>query len=674
MKLLIHWILTFFLLASTVQAFTFTQEKSSPEGVCPRDTTLFISHIKNDAKDPVEITFTNHGTASSWATTVPTGLLLAPEEQKSIYTYTTPTLNTLPGNYNLDLLASSSNEVKTLPLTLSVKDCFNAALTTEENKKAVCPAEITKFEFKLQNTGAYREDYILRVQGSLKDKVSLSEDILSLASGENKKLFAYLTSPKESGEYGFTLIAQGSSGRSIQSINQAVEVRPCYAFKIDINKNTLTFCERTVNQLLLEVENDGTTTNTYNLHIDGPSWASLETDQLTLLPDTRKTVKIIFTPNFGIEGDFISKISVTPQQGETKALTEVHTHITKCHAVHLDLLENNVRVCTNGKEKTYHSLVTNKGTLEKQYTFTLQSPSWITADLSQHFTLQAGEQRNISLLIHPNENVKPGSYDIHLKVNATDESAVTVSDSAVFTVETVDTATCYKPHLTIPYPNLVIYTDSSIVFPVTVQNTGFEKAQYELLLGGSAASFSKLTPAALTLEPGRAETAYIYIAPGSQTRLNTYSLTTTIKLKDNTVLDTQEISLRLTNIKEEATPLEKISTNSPQETISLWNKIKLWFNHAFTPAQETQINNNSELNTTQKFSGHVQKNETLQNSSEKKESVETLTTSTTPFSLSTFITNYRYRILSLIILILVLIILLRIDAHKIFSDEDDDEE
>lgn len=669
LRKLLPLVLLFILLfnLSVTATFTFETTSTSSSALCPRDTGLFVNVVENQNSFSVPFTLTNRGSASSWSTTVPSGFTLAPHERKTIYTYITPTQNALPGNYDVEVIASGAGQTKTARFETKVKDCFQANLGTNDERKTVCPAQVTKFESRLRNTGQYREDYILRVEGQLKDFVSLSEDVVSLSAEESKKVFAYITAPKEAGEYGFSIVAQGSSGRSVQSLNHILVVQPCYDFRLDVANNTFKFCERATQIVPLKVNNLGTTTNTYTLALEGSSWAVLERDAVTLLAGNSATVNLFLNPPFGVEGDFKVKLSVTPERGTRKAVTEFHVNVKKCHAVDITLLEGGkVKVCNNGRERSFDVLIRNSGEVHKQYSFEQQGPRWVSVDLPKLFTLEAGKERKTTIKTNPSQDVKPGRYDTHLKVVATDESAVTVSDTAVFEVETVDTHECYKPVFKTQYKDFVVYLDSSVVLPVTIQNIGLENADYEIVVGGSAASFSKLVPATISVASGRSEVVYVYIAPGAQTKLTNYDLQLSVKLKDSNLLETERLKLRLTNIKEEATPLEQLQEKLPVSIApSLWEKTKTWFREVFAPPKRQLA-----------LSKNVKEDNITKN---KSEGIPVMTGSTTKeLKLKENVYKYRYILLGGSIILLLGIIFVRTDAHKkivgFFGKDDEDDE
>ena len=637
---------------SGVGAFSLDAAGATSAELCPRDTGLFVSSLRNDNPEVMQFTLSRKGSASGWSTTVPTGVVLGPGEQEAVYTYVTPTQGVLPGNYDLEVVAAGAGEVKTSSFGVRVKDCFGAALGTAEPVRNACPGQVVKFEARLRNAGVYREDFIVRVEGPLKEGVSLSDDVVSLASGEAKTVFAYVVAPVVANEYGVSVIASGSSGRSVESLNFVLKVQPCYDFRVEVEEKTAQeFCEATSKVVPLKVVNVGTTTNTFDLRLGGPSWVVLDKNTLTLLAGQSTNLNIVMAPAFGVEGDFKVKVEVIPQRGDQKAVAEVAVRVRKCHDVALQVLEKEVTVCNNGRERSYPVVLKNTGTMEKKYLVTVTGPSWVSADLPGMVELGPGRERNASLRVNPGQSVQPGAYDIVLKVNASDESAVTVSDSAVFVVNAVDTKECYKPLLESQYEDLVVYLDSNVVVPVTVQNRGLEPAEYELVVGGSAATFVSLAPAVVSVDPGRTETVYMYVAPGAGARPGLFDVQVAARLKDSTVLGAKSWRVRLTDVKEDATVIGGAQASEG----SFWSRLKALLKRWFVAPEIVEEVKLQAENESEPVVGNGAKEG----------------------SSSNFFERYRYWILGAIIFVLLIVIIVRTDAHKkvgdFFSEDDDDE-
>jgi len=570
----------FLLVVSTVNAFEIFQESSSSP-LCPRDTGLFVDVIKNSGVSSEDYNINLRGSASGWATTVPKSFVLAPGDSKKVYTYVTPSQNANSGSYILEEVISSSSGTKIAAHTIIVKDCFRVGLTAPFAGQESCPDDNPKYEFTLVNNGEFRETFTLSVEGQLKDAVTLSDKIIILDKGDSKKIIAFLKAPAKDAEYGFTVIAVGSSGSTRNSIPFLLKVNPCYDFKFAVLGDTShSICERSYVVVPLRLENKGTTINAYKINLDGPVWARVERNEFTLLAGESKNFNLVFAPAFGVEGKFNAKLDVVPDRGYSKFSTIFDVAVRKCHGVGVDILDNKGQAC-QGVSSEFKSLIKNSGEVRKSYALSLDAPAW-TSIKEGIITLESKDVKTFDIKALPTSDVKPGVYDVKLDVKSTDDSGIAASDSIKVEVVAVDD--CYKPKLRPLYDNVVVYHDSSVALPVNIENAGVRKATYNLFLSGSSSVFSRLNPDEISVEPGKTETAYLYIAPKTNVKLGKYDARIRLSLKNGPALDSKDIEIEITDVRSRATKINlgtsgedvNASSFSVQESGSFFSGLRNW--------------------------------------------------------------------------------------------------
>jgi len=625
--------------------------------LCPRETSVLVDSLKNTGNTAKTVTLITQGSAASWTATVPQGITLAPGEERAIYTYVTPLSNTPPGSYPFEIMITGDGELKRIPHTIIVKNCFDVNIQSPDVVKEVCPRQVTHYELEFTNTGAYQEDFILRADGLLKDVVTLTENVLTLKQGERKQVDAYLVAPADAGEYGFSVAAQGKSGKSIQTISALLKVNPCYQFDVRQTKQVMSMCEKTTQTIPVLIENKGTVTNKYTLKINGPAWAHADTESFTLASGTQATANVLLDPGYGIKGDENIMLEVSPERGDQKAVTTLHVNVRQCHGVAVHIDQKEARTCTDNVARSVPVTIQNTGEGTKQYALKKTGPGWVTMHSPDTLTLKPGEKKELTLTLQVSQDIAPKTYPVTVSATATDESGVTAKDHAAVDVQVDNAATCYAPALTVPYNDLVIFNDASVTLPVHIQNSGRETAVYQILVTGAAAAFTKLNPAVLTVHPGSTETAYMYIAPGPQTALAQYDVDIGVKLDKGDILTSKKITMRVTDKPEEATRLE---TSVRPVTQTAWERFKNWIYARVVP----------------------QKQETAQQP-EKKNTQEPTVVAKIPVTISWSGIKekgyaYRYYLLSAIILLLFIILGSRFGvwgkAVDFFLEEDEAED
>src|SRR3989338_5201144 len=588
----------FLLILSIVNAVEITPQGLS-DNLCPRETGRFTHIIKNDNNLVKEYTINLKGSASSWATVVPSGFILSAGEQKTVFTYITPSQSAEPGTYNLQIEASAADDTKTVSHDVVVKNCYSVSLSALPNSKTSCPNDPIQYSITLTNNGEYSETFRLSLNGNLAPRASLSDNLLVLGKKESKTILLFVNSPVDPSDYVLTLISESESGRVRESLPIFLNVNSCYDFNLKVSgNNTYNLCDRSYVVIPLNLKNSGTTLNSYKINIDGPVWVRVEKNEFVLKDQEARTFNLIFAPNYGSAGDYGIRLTVVPEKGNAKSVTDFGITVRKCHSVDVKFLYDKVDAC-KGAVNNYEALITNDGEVKKSYRLELEAPSWIVLDEKDRvFTLDPKEQKKVVVKASPIDSVKDQEYDVKLRAVATDDSSVSANDIDELSIDVKDAENCYKPSIETKYTNLVVYYDSSTAVPIEIKNNGVRKAEFSLFLSGNAATFSTLAPSAVSIDPGRSEIVYIYVAPNINVKLGSYDSVVSLNVKNGPLLTTKKFNIEITNVKEKTTqiaqPLKTSLDNGkkPVDEISYWQKFKSFIRKAFVSEEERiQFNN-----------------------------------------------------------------------------------
>lgn len=583
------WILiifNIFLVASIVFSSGFeykTLESSS--ALCPRESGLYKDLIKNTDAVSKQYAVSLSGSASSFSTVFPNNFILAPGESKEIYSYATPKTETQPGNYDLKINFASGSDVNLISHIVVVKDCYGLIFAVDSSKVSVCPNEISRFELTLKNNGEYSETYNLEVAGPLSDRVSLSDKQVILNKGEIKKIIAFVNTPADSGEFGFSVNVDTASKRAKASLPLFVDVKPCFDFGFSVRseKTSYEVCDRTVTQVQFKIENKGTTRNEFDLEVEGPVWARLSRNSLGLLPNEVRFVDMYIAPDFGVSGDYKIKINLVPKKGNLRASSNLDVKVNKCSGVDLQVNSKNIKAC-KGVANDFEVKVVNTGELEKTFQAALDGPEWITFNSVPQFNLKSGAERTLIIRAQPKEDLSEENYKLKIGVKAGDESSVIAHDEEELNLEVVGINECYKPSLSSEYTNAVIYYDSNVPIPVTITNNGNRRADYSLFLTGNAANFVRLSPSTLKLDAGKSDTVLLYVAPDVNTELGKYNAILTLNLLNGPMLESKEFNFEITGTKEKSLTLNLENNTTAESPVA---KAKNYF----FKAKEFAINN-----------------------------------------------------------------------------------
>jgi len=553
--------------------------------VCPRSTGLFADVIQNNGDEILDVSVSSSGSAAVFATTVPTGFVLMPGQIKNIYTYITPMSSVDSGSYSLILSANANGISNGINHDVLVKDCYDYSFVANDVQKNVCPCDSEKFSFVVTNNGEYSESYLLGVDGSYKSRVVLSQNTLTLAPGESKEIFAYVQSDcEDQGEYGFSVIVDPINGKAIKSQNVKFIVDACYDFDVNTERDLINMCEHSQESVQINVKNDGSTTNDYNLKVDGPIWANLDANKLQISPGAEKTVTLELVPDYGVEGSFQITFSAVPEKGNVQAVNIFNVNVKKCYDVSVMIEKDADRIC-NALENTYNVVVRNQGEYAKDFFVDVSGPAWASLDETS-LSLVAGEEKQITLSVAPSYDVEAKEYPITISVSAKDSAKIASSDE--ITIETVTREDCYDASLNVEKDSVKVYYDSTATVPVVVDNRGADMASYSLDVSGTASNFVYLNPSVVEVAAGASEVVYLYIAPSNKVNNGDYSATVTVRLDDTTIMASDSVNVKITDVPQEGDIVNPIQDSTPKE--SLVTKFLNWIKKVFSGGSTEEVN------------------------------------------------------------------------------------
>ncbi|MBS3145869.1 hypothetical protein J4414_03645 [Candidatus Woesearchaeota archaeon] len=555
-KFAVTYIVMSLFLINIVLAFDISSASSSVS-LCPSTTELVTTTVAGSGTYSVNIA----GSASQWTTSVPTGFSTA--SQKTVYTYITPPSNTLPGTYSLDINVNDGKSTKKSSISVNVLDCYKVDIQ-EVNSQTTCPGNIVKYDFNIKNTGKFQEAYLLSTAGSASPWVVLSQDKVDLASNQQKTVFAYATVPQEArGTHQFTLTSKSTLG-TVSSSTAEVVVQGCFDYNIGVDKEFHSICDHSTLLVPITVTNTGTTDNTYNFELSGPTWAVLEKTSLTLKPGQKGFVNLIASPDYDVAGDYDISVTVVDKEGKQGFIQPLKINARDCHELSVSIEKDEDNVCA-ALAKTFNVDVLNNGEQKDKFNVKLFGPSWTSLDKAS-LELTPGQKETLKLTVNPPINEKE-SFDLNVLVESEDKG---YSDEGKLNIKVLTQQQCYNPDLRLEENFVSVPQESPTTVPLTIENNGTQRSEFILGLSGTAATFTQLNPSTITLEPNTADTIYLYLAPTKNIGLGNYKAKITVKLDETNILDTETLNIEITE------PQLGQPEEPPEESVkeeSFWSKL-----------------------------------------------------------------------------------------------------
>jgi len=318
------------MLISNVYALQLITSESSTS-LCPRDTHLFTDSVRNDGLQEQEFSVKVEGNSKEWTAFIPTSFLLAPGEERAIYTYLTPASNTFPAKYVLDVRVSTNNSSQIAHHSIFIKDCkpiikqevvkvqtsvrvpvakisvvnpqivnsyYNFSVLLLKKSVELCGQSRKAIPITIVNTGD-PDSYELSADGPL--WAYLDHDKLNLNKELNQFNLVLIPDNSVSGNFSIkiNIIPENGSIKAAHIIKAVV--KKCNSVSVDILYSKDNVCNSETAAYDFIVKNTGISQNTFNLELDASKWVKLETDKITLQPKTEKKLKLIINPDTNID-------------------------------------------------------------------------------------------------------------------------------------------------------------------------------------------------------------------------------------------------------------------------------------------------------------------------------------------------------------------------------------
>ena len=534
---------------------------TTTQATCATDTVLYIAQVVNTGTLTDSFTVSMSGDAADWAVAAPAGFNLEPGEIENVYVYVTPASGALVGSYGLEIIVNGQHSGKqSLDLNVDVADCHSVVLETANPSAEACVCTMTTYSLILTNTGRYAENFELGLSGNAEQWATLSDVLVRLDAGERKELFAYITPACDAvGEFSLIVSAKSENSNALATQELNIDSQPCYDFDISPESNYLSFCENTEVKVPITIKNEGTADNKYTLKIDGPRWATMETEEIEVKSGSQEIVKLVLFPEYKVAGDFKVKVSAIGELGEVATEKELTANVLTCHSTDLKIGAEEDVVCPY-TSKVYEVSVANTGEYTEHYALSVSGAEWAFVD-EVFIELAPGSSHKFNLEISP-KDVDAGEYTIKVNTESQDSCETGDSDEIKITVAPKDK--CFGVQASAALQSIQIAYGEGALVPVVIENKGTEASIFYLDVSGTGASYAQLNPAVVELEGREAETVYMYVAVPEATPQTDYAVTVSARLEDGTVSSSATVDVTVMAAEEARTASELPTLKLPE--------------------------------------------------------------------------------------------------------------
>jgi len=559
---------TILILSSSVKAFDVTTQLVT-NTVCPGSTILIEDTVTADNAGSFEITV--DGSASGFVTTIPYSFDILAGESKTINSYVTPPSETTPGMYSFNVNIKHDGNIKQIRHDIVVENCNELSVEIEKPQET-CSCEAVTLKAKIKNNGIYEQNYELKLLGPAADFSKLEKQKIRLKPGQETEVTIYSNIPCGTiGSTDLTIQVESLETSAVASATTQITSRQCFGYTLQTEKDFYSICDGQSLSIPVTIKNLGSEQNTYEINFKG-KFSHITKKQLTIAGNSESEFNIEMTPPYLQAGTYILEIESLSDKGNIIIRKDITVEVRKCHDLTASIEKTDDKMC-NALTNTYSIDVVNGGEVNTTVNLEMSGPEW--AKLSQTtLTLMPKEHKTVTLEVSPPYGTSSRVYDI--KVKAIDKISKAESTTTIG-VETQTRDECYMPRISITNSKIEVSKDGTATAMFVIENKGSRKATYLVSMDGTATRFSNIIPTLMTLEPNKADTTYIYIAPSKDIKVGQYSLTLSVRLNDTTILASKTVNV---NVKEESIKVEKINLTTNQNqtnqtsVITIFTKIK----------------------------------------------------------------------------------------------------
>ncbi|MFH1401066.1 MAG: hypothetical protein ABIH41_06115 [Nanoarchaeota archaeon] len=275
---------------------------------------------------------------------------------------------------------------KTISHAADVVACQNIGLRLDVYDQVIDQCQQTRFDVMISNTASFTDSFNVAAEG-FEDEVRFSESSVTILPAESKTIVGYLRMPCDvSGPITVPLQVTSLRNGGVAKVDYAVDIKDVSRFSVEVDSPS-DVCSMVPGSFTVNMRNWASFQNTYDLFIQGQSFASLSDSSLSLLPGEQKSVHVSLNPSRADEGSASIDLLIVPAIGARQTVP-ISIAVDRCfdHQVGFEVAKDSV--CCGSK--SYHASVRNLGSSADVFDVELLSP--VPATLSRSaVSLDPGE-------------------------------------------------------------------------------------------------------------------------------------------------------------------------------------------------------------------------------------------------------------------------------------------
>jgi uncharacterized membrane protein len=406
--------------------------------VCSGNPAMYILNLRNDGQWEDTYDLVTSGDASSWSTVSHNSVSLSPGESQQLAVTVTPPRSEI-GVYSLALAATSRNVRTVVAQSLAVvsNSCYEYDMVASESYVSFCDNTEAKIPITITNSGSENNVYNFDLTGTAWSV--LDRDSMSISAGSSGTFNLVLTPGfGDVGTSKFVISSSASQGDTTDSAVINANILLCRDTSLDIESSSTELCPETSDTVDISLTNAGRFEENYALIVDGPSWAELSDNSVSLASGESTDLQLTLAPSIRSSGSS-SDIKITARSqnvGNTQSSDTIKVKVlsgSECYNFGLKSEFNEV-VIAYGESALVPIIVTNTGSQSALYEFSVSGDGAKMAQINPGAVeVEGNSVEEVYLYISVPRDVAKEDYVIYVAAQAgelreTTSIRLTVSD------------------------------------------------------------------------------------------------------------------------------------------------------------------------------------------------------------------------------------------------------
>ncbi|MBT3405887.1 hypothetical protein HN419_01845 [Candidatus Woesearchaeota archaeon] len=503
---------------SAISAFAFEENllvttTSDKISGCSCGLTTNVVTILNTGSITSSYLVTLSGSGKKFATLSEDVFILKPGERKDVLEYIKIGCDTV-GEFDLTTTVETvlGNEHETSQ-SLSINNCPNVQILAKDSEQQTCPGSTPRFEFEIQNTGSFDEEYEIKMS-PFSEYITLSENLVPVKAGQSKSIYAFINMDNSfSGEIEFLFSAYAKNSEIMGEVPVKLKVNPCFDYAVGFD-NKYTVCRNIGYEFPLKIKNDADVANVYSTKVESKEdWITPKDGSFLVYSEDVTETQVLINPKNTEPGQYEFTLKVSSERGQIEHYAESTVNVQDCYKIQV---KTNLPELVSGELNTGYITLTNAGTRNDTFYLYQEGAEWIEF-ASEEIYIPAGEARDVEVKLNIPLDV-PKKLDVRfLAISYNYNFSNDYEDS---TLKIIPQEEAYE--LDILAEDVRVSYEATIV-PIRMKHSGLIDASYTFSVDGPA--WVSINETNLFLESEIDSELNLILTPTNLTEQGSYPIT-----------------------------------------------------------------------------------------------------------------------------------------------------